>query len=145
GASRHADVDRVLARAAQRCRCHQRQRDRQDGSSQGHSRCASHQNVRRTPSWNVRGSPTAVTCPNVATGLDGYVPAPQLVFRVRSLTWFVTLKASTSPSALTSPPRRKVRLIRRFTVKKSLPVPAFLGMNETDRTSKFGVDAAPPS
>ena len=74
---------------------------------------------------------------------DGYEPGPKVVFRVTALTRLVRLKASTSPSSRLPPASRNERLTRRLMVKKSLPVPAFRGMNSTARTSKFAVDTEP--
>jgi hypothetical protein len=53
------------------------------------------------------------------------------------------LNASSSPSTFTPDDRRVARLIRRFKLKKSLPMPAFLEMKSTDRTSKFALAIAP--
>jgi hypothetical protein len=52
------------------------------------------QNVTRTPNCSVRGSPTAVTVLNAASGLDGYEPVPNEAFRVTGLIRSVRLKAS---------------------------------------------------
>ena len=38
------------------------------------------------PSWNERGSPTAVTCPNVGEGLFGYAPEPKFALRVSTFS-----------------------------------------------------------
>ena len=91
----------------------------------------------------VLGSPTAVTVLNDDTGFDGYDPGPNVVFRVIGFTRSVRLNASIRPSMRLPPESRNERLTRRLTVKKSLPVPAFRGMNSTCRTSKFGVDIDP--
>src|SRR4030095_8541694 len=104
---------------------------------------SSHQKVSRMPNCSVHGSPTAVHVLKLTTGFLGYAPAPKMLFRVMLFTRSVTLNASTRPSALTSPLMRKARLTRRFNVKKLLPTPAFLGMNSTARTSKFGAATAP--
>src|SRR5678815_1103943 len=89
------------------------------------------------------GSPTAVTVLNDGTEFDGYDPDPNVVFRVIGFTRSVKLNASTNPSTRVAPESRNERLTRRLTVKKSLPVPAFLGMKSTCRTSKFGIDIDP--
>src|SRR5262249_32304375 len=81
------------------------------------------------PNWKARGSPTAVACPNVGDGFDGYTPVPKLPFPEATFTRLVTLTASSSASALSWRPRGNVRLRRRFSVKKSGPVPALRGMN----------------
>src|SRR4029434_3128037 len=89
------------------------------------------------------GSPTAVTVLNGDTGFDGYDPDPNVVFRVSGFTRSLRLNASTTPSTRVPPESRNERLTRRLTVKKSLPLPAFLGMNSTCRTSKLAVDTDP--
>src|ERR1700752_1520939 len=91
----------------------------------------------------VLGSPTAVTVLNDETGSDGYDPGPNVVFRVIGFTRSVRLNPSTTPSTRVPPESRNERLIRRLTVKKSLPLPAFLGMNSTCPTSKFAFDTDP--
>src|SRR4029453_10362037 len=91
----------------------------------------------------VRGSPTAVTVLKDGTGFDGYDPGPNVLLRVIGFTRSVRLNASINPSKRLSPARRKVRLTRRLNVKKSLPVPAFRGMNSAWRTSKLGVETDP--
>src|SRR4030095_16703925 len=91
----------------------------------------------------VLGSPTAVTVSNDETGFDGYDPGPKVVLRVIGFTRSVRLNASIRPSIRLPPPSPKERLTRRFTVKKSLPVPELRGMNSTLRTSKLGVDTDP--
>src|SRR4030095_8298349 len=89
------------------------------------------------------GSPTAVTVLNDGTGFDGYDPGPNVVFRVIGFTRSVRLNASTNPSTRAPPESRNERLTRRLTVKKLLPLPAFLGIMCTCRTAKFGVDIDP--
>ena len=91
----------------------------------------------------VLGSPTAVTVLNDGIGFDGYEPGPKVLLRVIVFTRSVRLNASTKPSMRLSPASRNERLTRRLNVKKSLPVPAFRGMNSTWRTSKFGLDTEP--
>jgi hypothetical protein len=63
------------------------------------------------------------------SGFDGYEPDPNVVLRVIGFTRSVRLNASTSPSTRRPPESRNERLTRRLTVKKSLPLPAFRGMN----------------
>jgi hypothetical protein len=46
---------------------------------------AAGQNLTRAPTWNDRGSPTAVICPNVGSGFVGYAPGPKFVFLVSTL------------------------------------------------------------
>ena len=53
---------------------------------------------------------------------------------------FVRLNTSASASSFTGPPSANVRLRRRFTVRKSGPVPEFLGMNSP---STIGRPAVP--
>src|SRR4029453_8036807 len=89
------------------------------------------------------GSPTAVTVLNDGTGFDGYDPDPNVVIRAIGFTRSVRLNASTNPSTRVPPESRNERLTRRLAVKKSLPLPAFLGMNSTCRTSKLAVDTDP--
>src|SRR5580692_7351124 len=86
----------------------------------------------------LRGSPTAVACPNVGFGVLGYAPVPQVALGIISLRWLSELKASAMPSSLTRSVRAKVLLSRAFRLKKSKPTPALRPITAPGRASVHG-------
>ncbi len=86
------------------------------------------QNPIRSANCKERGSLTAVVWPNTGEGFVGYAPVPQTPFFVRPFTWFSRLKASAIGSIFQRSESLNLWLIRKFTLKKSKPVPVFLLM-----------------
>src|SRR5215469_13139136 len=58
-----------------------------------------HQNDNLSASCSVLGSPTAVICSKLGSGLAGYAPGPKVPFNVTPLRWLSRLKPSAIPSS----------------------------------------------